>query len=78
MGNKYDTCIHAESVGTYAVYVKPSCPRASMIKGRMVSSKKRCEECRSYKPRKETLRGLQEHKPRKGAGDHAKTEKTDT
>lgn len=59
---KYNTCIHAESVGVYAVYVKPSCPRASMVKGLLVSSKKRCEECRSYKPRK-------------GAGDHAKTEK---
>lgn len=62
---KYDTCIHAESVGAYAVYVKTSCPRASMVKGRLVSSRKRCEECRSYKPRK-------------GAGDNAKIEKTDT
>ena len=62
---KYDTCIHAESVGACAVYVKPSCPRASMIKGRLVSSKKRCVECRSYKPRK-------------GAGEHAETDKSDT
>lgn len=62
---KHDTCIHAESIGTYAVYVKPSCPRASMIKGRLVSSRERCEECRSYKPRK-------------GAGKHAETDKTDT
>ena len=62
---KYDTCIHAESAGTYAVFVKPSCPRASMVKGLLVSSKKRCEECRSYKPRK-------------GAGGHAKTDKTET
>lgn len=51
--SKYETCIHAESVGAMVVYVKPSCPRLSIIKGRCVSSKKRCEECKSYKKRED-------------------------
>ncbi len=48
---KYKTCIHAEKVGQYAVYVTPGCPRASKIKGRRVSSKDRCRECRSWEDR---------------------------
>ena len=51
---KYETCTHSESVGQYAVFVKPSCPRASMVKGRMVSSKDRCRGCESWKGRKDT------------------------
>ena len=45
---KYETCIHAEKVGQYAVYVTPGCPRANIIKGHLVSSKDRCRECRSW------------------------------
>lgn len=46
---KYKTCIHSQKVGQIAVYVDPGCPRATMIKGTLVSSKQRCEECRSWK-----------------------------
>lgn len=46
---KYETCIHAKSVGDYAVRVGTGCPRANMILGELVSSKKRCRDCRSWK-----------------------------
>ena len=49
---KYETCIHTEKVGQYAVYVTPGCPRASMIKGQLVSSKERCRKCQSWKAAK--------------------------
>lgn len=48
---KYETCKHAERVGQIAVYVKPSCPRLSIVKGNLVSSKVRCRECRSWEKR---------------------------
>ena len=48
---KFETCIHAEKVGQTAVFVKPGCPRASLIKGHLVSSKDRCKECRSWRER---------------------------
>lgn len=46
MAKRYDTCKHVQRVGALAVYVTPGCRRASMIKGVLVSSKKRCEECK--------------------------------
>lgn len=48
---KYNTCKYKQKVGQIAVYVEPGCPRATMIKGQLVSSKQRCEECRSWKPK---------------------------
>lgn len=48
MKEKYETCRHAESVGAYAVYVMPTCRRANMIKGTLVTTKNRCRECRSW------------------------------
>lgn len=51
MDEKYNTCIHAEKVGQIAVYVKPTCPNYTMLKGYMVSSKQRCKKCRKYKCR---------------------------
>ena len=50
--DKCKTCKHAISVGEMAVYVTPSCPRASMIRGVLVSSKIRCRECRMWKSKK--------------------------
>lgn len=41
-------CKHMKNVGAMAVYVLPSCPRALMIKGTLVSTRKKCEECQSY------------------------------
>lgn len=41
----YETCRHVENVGEMTVYVTPGCPRATIIKGQFVSSKRRCEAC---------------------------------
>lgn len=50
---KYETCIHSTGKsGEIAVYVMPSCPRQHMLKGNLVTSKRECLECRSYKERK--------------------------
>ena len=49
MAEKYKTCKHSTGeYGQTAVYVHPSCPRLTMIKGIPVSSKRRCQECRSW------------------------------
>lgn len=48
---KYETCIYAEKAGKMAVYVKPGCKMATMIKGNLVSSKQRCEQCEQWKPK---------------------------
>lgn len=50
---KYNTCVHKIKVGQIAVFVDPGCPRATMIKGQLVSSKQRCETCRSWRCRRE-------------------------
>ena len=38
-------CDHVKSIGAMAVYVDPGCRRANMIKGMLVSSRRRCLEC---------------------------------
>lgn len=53
MNGKYKTCVHVLSVGQYAVYVAPGCPRASMIKGQLVSSKRRCNDCKCWRKKDE-------------------------
>lgn len=50
---KYETCRHVETVGNIAVYVKPTCPRLSMIKERLVTSKSRCRKCRSWEEKED-------------------------
>ena len=42
-------CNHVKSIGAMAVYVDPGCRRANMIKGTMVSSRRRCLECQGQK-----------------------------
>lgn len=42
----YEKCKHVQSIGTYAVYVDPGCPKAHKIKGTLVSSRRKCEHCR--------------------------------
>lgn len=54
---KFETCKHVRSVGTMAVYVEPSCCNATMIKGVMVSSKKRCSRCGRWEARDERKTG---------------------
>ena len=51
MAEKYKTCVHAVNAGEIAVYVTTGCPRATLIKGTLVSSKHRCKGCRSWKGR---------------------------
>lgn len=50
---KYETCEHIKSIGQIAVYVTPSCPQATQIKGHLVSSKERCRRCRVFTDKEE-------------------------
>ena len=38
-------CCHVKSIGAIAVYVDTGCRKADMIKGMLVSSRRRCLEC---------------------------------
>ena len=42
-------CDHVKSIGAMAVYVDTGCRKANMIKGTMVSSRRRCLECQEKK-----------------------------
>ena len=51
---KYETCIHSTgNIGQLIVYVKPSCPQLSNIKGTLCASKIRCRKCKSWRVRNE-------------------------
>lgn len=46
---KYETCRHSTgNVGELVVYVKPSCPNYTKIRGSLVSSKLRCRDCEKW------------------------------
>lgn len=50
---KYKTCRHSTgNIGELIVYVHPTCPRLTMIRGSLVSSKIRCKECKSWEEKK--------------------------
>ena len=51
MKPKYETCQHAQRVGELAVYTDTGCPRATKIRGTLLSSKMRCVECHNWKER---------------------------
>ena len=42
-------CCNVKSIGAIAVYVDTGCRRANMIKGMLVSSRRRCLDCRGQK-----------------------------
>lgn len=42
-------CDHVKSIGSMAVYVDTCCRKANMIKGMLVSSRRRCLECQEKK-----------------------------
>ena len=42
-------CGHVKSIGAMAVYVDTGCRKANMIKGMLVSSRRRCLECQEKK-----------------------------
>ena len=53
MAEKYTTCRHSTgNVGELVVYVKPSCPNYTKIRGSLVSSKIRCSDCKKWEERK--------------------------
>lgn len=50
---KYNTCRHSTgNIGELIVYVHPSCPCHTKIRGSLVSSKTRCRSCEVYERRK--------------------------
>ena len=42
-------CNHVKSIGAIAVYVDTGCRKANMIKGMLVSSRRRCLDCQGQK-----------------------------
>ena len=42
-------CDHVKSIGAIAVYVDTGCRSANMIKGTLVSNRRRCLECQGQK-----------------------------
>lgn len=42
-------CCNVKSIGAMAVYVDTGCRKADMIKGMLVSSRRRCLECQGKK-----------------------------
>lgn len=42
-------CDHVKSIGAIAVYVDTGCRKANMIKGVLVSRRRRCLECQGQK-----------------------------
>lgn len=42
-------CCNVKSIGAMAVYVDTVCRKADMIKGMLVSSRRRCLECQGQK-----------------------------
>ena len=51
---KYLTCKHSTgNIGELIVYVHPSCPNFTKIRGSLVSSKIRCTECKDWRARDE-------------------------
>ena len=53
MSEKYMTCEHSVgNVGGIIVYVKPTCPHYTKIRGELVSSKIRCRDCKDYRREK--------------------------
>lgn len=49
---KCKTCVHSTgNVGELIVYVKPSCPRLSVIRGTLCTSKIKCRGCKNWRKR---------------------------
>jgi hypothetical protein len=48
---KYETCQHVQRVGELAVYTDTGCPRATKVRGTLLSSKMRCVERHNWKER---------------------------
>lgn len=52
-GPNYKTCRHSTgNAGELIVYVHQTCPRYTKIRGSLVSSKIRCDECEEWERRK--------------------------
>ena len=60
---KLDTCKHAKRTGNFAVYTKPTCKQATMIRGQLVASKARCLKCELWEPKKTRRKKDADQKP---------------
>lgn len=50
---KAETCKHSTGrVGNTAVFSLPTCPYMHIIKGKIVTTRMRCKDCRFYEERK--------------------------
>lgn len=51
--NRAKTCKYSTGqIGQLAVYVLPTCPNMNIIKGRFVTTRQKCRNCRFYKEKK--------------------------
>lgn len=51
--NRAKTCKHSTGqIGQLTVYVLPTCPNMSMIRGKLVTTRQKCRNCRFYKEKK--------------------------
>ena len=48
---KYEVCRYVESVGNTAVFVAPNCPEGHNLHGYLVTTKSKCQKCKSFKRR---------------------------
>lgn len=60
---KFDTCKHVKRAGNFAVYTKPTCKQATMIRGQLVVSKARCLKCELWEPKKTRRKKDADQKP---------------
>jgi hypothetical protein len=48
-----EICKHSTGhIGAVAVYTRPTCPNMHIIKGKYVTARTNCKECRFYEERK--------------------------
>lgn len=53
MSTRAETCKYSTGhIGTVAVYTHPTCPNMHIIKGKYVTARTNCKECRLYEERK--------------------------
>lgn len=53
MNTRAEICKHSTGhIGTVAVYTRPTCPNMHIIKGKYVTARTNCKDCRFYKERK--------------------------
>lgn len=51
----YEICRYVESIGNTAVFVTPNCPEGHSLHGYLVTTKSKCQKCKSCKRRVVTV-----------------------